>query len=110
MCSFYMRKLRVQLFCAYISGLYFTGVRLLAQKLRIEHWWNWPQVSLVLYCRDTFQIFIAVDNEIKGKNKEIIPQPFQTHWTLAGFYLNLVASKFVYLIDSWSLLGGKFMF
>jgi hypothetical protein len=31
--SFYVRKLRAQLFCAYVLGLYFTGARLLAQKL-----------------------------------------------------------------------------
>ncbi len=36
MCSFYKRKLRAQLFCAYILGLYFTGIRLLVQKLRVE--------------------------------------------------------------------------
>jgi hypothetical protein len=36
--SFYVRKLHAQLFCAYILGLYFTGARLLAQKLRVEHW------------------------------------------------------------------------
>ncbi len=36
--SFYERKLRAQLFCAYILGLYFTGVSLLAQKLRVERW------------------------------------------------------------------------
>jgi hypothetical protein len=29
-------------FCAYVLGLYFTGARLLAQKLRVECWWNWP--------------------------------------------------------------------
>ncbi len=43
--SFYVRKLQAQLFCAYILGLYFTGARLLAQKLHVEHWWNWAQVS-----------------------------------------------------------------
>jgi hypothetical protein len=31
----------VQLFCAYVLGLYFTGVSQPAQKLRVEHWWNW---------------------------------------------------------------------
>jgi hypothetical protein len=36
--SFYVRKLRAQLFCAYILGLYFTGVSLPAQKLRVECW------------------------------------------------------------------------
>jgi hypothetical protein len=36
--SFYVRKLRTQLFCAYILGLYFTGARLVAQKLCVEHW------------------------------------------------------------------------
>ncbi len=41
--SFYVRKLGEQLFCAYILGLYFIGVSLLAQKLLIERWWNWPQ-------------------------------------------------------------------
>jgi hypothetical protein len=34
--SFYIRKLRAQIFCAYILGLCFTGVSLPAQKLRIE--------------------------------------------------------------------------
>ncbi len=46
LCSFYIRKLRIQLFCAYVLGLYFTGARLLAQKLSVERWWNWPQRSL----------------------------------------------------------------
>jgi hypothetical protein len=35
-CSFYVRKLHEQLFSAYNLGLYFTGARLLAQKLGIE--------------------------------------------------------------------------
>jgi hypothetical protein len=39
--SFYVRKLHSQLFCAYVLGLYFTGVNLPAQKLRVERWWNW---------------------------------------------------------------------
>jgi hypothetical protein len=30
--SFYIRKFRVQLFCAYVLGLYFTGAR-----LHVEH-------------------------------------------------------------------------
>ena len=30
-------------FCAYILGLYFTGVSLPAQKLSVECWWNWHQ-------------------------------------------------------------------
>ncbi len=41
MCSFYVRKLHAQLFCACSLGLYFTGARLLAQKLQVERWWNW---------------------------------------------------------------------
>ncbi len=41
--SFYARKLRAQSFCAYILGLYFTGARLLGQKLRVEHWLNWTK-------------------------------------------------------------------
>ncbi len=41
--SFYVSKLGAQLFCAYILGLYFTGARLLAQKLHLESWWNWLQ-------------------------------------------------------------------
>ncbi len=36
--SFYVRKLRVQLFCAYNLGLYFTGAGLLVQKLCVERW------------------------------------------------------------------------
>ncbi len=43
--SFYIPKLRAQLFCAYVLGLYFTSVSLLAQKLCVECWWNWPKVS-----------------------------------------------------------------
>ncbi len=39
--SLYVHKFLEQLFCAYILGLYFTGARLLAQKLRVECWWNW---------------------------------------------------------------------
>ncbi len=39
-------KLRAQLFCAYILGLYLTGARLLAQKLCIARWWNWPLVFI----------------------------------------------------------------
>jgi hypothetical protein len=35
-CSFYVRKLRAQLFYAYVLDLYFTGVSLPAQKLRVE--------------------------------------------------------------------------
>ncbi len=34
-------------FCAYVFGLYFTGARLLVQKLSVERWWNWTQL---LYC------------------------------------------------------------
>ncbi len=45
--SFYVCKLRVQIFCAYILGLYFSGARLLAQKLRLEHWWNWALVVAI---------------------------------------------------------------
>ncbi len=41
--SFYVRKLRAQLFWANILGLYFTGARLLVQKLHVECWWNWAQ-------------------------------------------------------------------
>jgi hypothetical protein len=37
-CIFYVRKLQAQLFCAYVLGLYFTGARLLEQKLRVERW------------------------------------------------------------------------
>ncbi len=44
--SFYVRKLCMQLFCDYVLGFYFTGARLLAQKLSVEHWWNWPSVVL----------------------------------------------------------------
>jgi hypothetical protein len=46
--SFHVIKLRLQLFCAYVLGLFFTGARLLAQKLRAECWWNWPLVSLAI--------------------------------------------------------------
>ncbi len=44
--SFYVRKLRMQLLCAYLLGLYFTGVSLLAQKLHVECWWNCAKLSV----------------------------------------------------------------
>jgi hypothetical protein len=44
-CSFYVCKFCVQLFCAYILGWYFTGARLLTQRLSLERWWKWPLVS-----------------------------------------------------------------
>ncbi len=34
--SFYIRKLRAKLFCAYVLALYFTGVSLPAQKLHVK--------------------------------------------------------------------------
>ncbi len=43
--SFYIRKFCAQLFCAYFIDLYFTGARLLAQKLCVERWWNWTHIS-----------------------------------------------------------------
>ncbi len=48
--TFYVQLLRTWVartaFCAYILGLYFTGARLLVQKLRAERRWNWPQAWL----------------------------------------------------------------
>ncbi len=45
--TFYVQLLRTYVahaaFCAYILGLYFTGVNLPAQKLRKKCWWNWAQ-------------------------------------------------------------------
>ncbi len=38
MCWFYVHKFRVQLFCANVLGLYFTGAKLLAQMLCVECW------------------------------------------------------------------------
>ncbi len=59
--SFYIHKLRTQLFCAYVLGFYSTGARLLAQKLRVECWWNWPLVSILpnfIHCKmNTFLFF-----------------------------------------------------
>ncbi len=36
--SFYARKLHAQVFCAEVLGLYFTGAKLLGQKLHVELW------------------------------------------------------------------------
>jgi hypothetical protein len=36
--SFNIRNLHAELFCAYVICLYFTGARLLAQKLRVKRW------------------------------------------------------------------------
>ncbi len=46
--SFFIRKLLSQFFCAYVSGLKVTGVSLVAQKLRVEYWWNWALISGLL--------------------------------------------------------------
>jgi hypothetical protein len=64
-CSFYIRKLCAQLFCAYVLGLYFTGVRLLVQKLCIERLWNWPQVKILRLkiLRSTRVLDIKVDKK-----------------------------------------------
>ena len=45
--SFFVWKFLEQLFCTYIVGLYFFGVRKLGQKLCIKCWWNWPQAGKV---------------------------------------------------------------
>jgi hypothetical protein len=60
MCSFYLRKLWVQLFCAYILGLYFTGISLPAQKLCIECWWNWALITAKWHLTFVCQIGIIM--------------------------------------------------
>jgi hypothetical protein len=52
--SFYIRKLCTQLFCAYVLGLYFTGARLLAQKLRVKCWWNWNWLNFINFLPAAF--------------------------------------------------------
>ncbi len=37
----FISKFCAQLSCTYISGLYFFSVRICAQKLHLECWWNW---------------------------------------------------------------------
>jgi hypothetical protein len=46
---FYAQLLRtwVTLSCAYVLGLYFTGVSLTAQKLRVQRWWNWALATIL---------------------------------------------------------------
>ena len=43
--SFFVRKSFGQLFCTYGLGLYIFGTRILAQKLLVKCWWNWPQFA-----------------------------------------------------------------
>ncbi len=68
--SFYIRKLCMQLFCAYFLGLYFTGARLLAQKLRVECWWNWPQAEFLFpVLKSTFSTLQMIFDILKIGNK-----------------------------------------
>ncbi len=60
MYSFYIRKLHPQLFCAYVLGLYFTGARLLAQKLQVERWWNPSQGWATIFVCGPYYGFISV--------------------------------------------------
>ncbi len=46
-------------FCAYVLGLYFSGIRLLAQKLCVERWRNWTLIS--------FRIFFKNNQLIKAR-------------------------------------------
>ncbi len=71
--SFYVRKLCVQLFCAYVLGLYFTGVSLPEQKLRVERWWNWTLV------RCQFVIRVILDNNPTKKIKKLPDPRFWGH-------------------------------
>ncbi len=60
--SFFIRKLHAQLFCAYVLGLYITGVSLPAQKLCVERCWNWAQESnlpnFFLHKNNFFPVFV----------------------------------------------------
>ncbi len=56
--TFYAQLLRSNIL-ANILGLYITGARLLAQKLRLEHYWNWPLVyQLVTHRCHKRQFFV----------------------------------------------------
>ncbi len=57
-CSFYVCKLWAQFFCSYILGLYFAGVSLPVQKLRVERWWNWAQIDVMKE-----SVVICLDND-----------------------------------------------
>ena len=51
MTGFFVQKCFEQLFCTYSSALYSFGKRILAQKLLIKCWWNWPLVGSQTYER-----------------------------------------------------------
>ncbi len=34
-------------FCTYVLGLYLIGITLPAQKLCVERWWNWTQLTVI---------------------------------------------------------------
>jgi hypothetical protein len=71
--TFYVQLLHTQVaraaFCAYVLGLYFTGISLPTQKLRVERWWNGSQVAdLQLLDRDRsrlYQTFTFTKNLLK---------------------------------------------
>ncbi len=62
--SFYICKFCEQLFCAYVLGLYLTGARLLEQKLRVEHWWNWTLISPMGIVMFRISNHKTADNEV----------------------------------------------
>ena len=41
--TFWYKNLLSSFFCTYLLGLYFFVKRILAQKLLVKNWWNWPQ-------------------------------------------------------------------
>ncbi len=103
--SFYVRKLRAQLFSAYVLGLYFTGATLQVQKLCVERWWNWTQVSIspTLYeqlFHKTFirklyvQLFVYLKLSFILLSKILIPAFYKT-W--------LISTAFVYLKSTYPL-------
>ena len=57
--SFFIRKSFEQLFCTYSLGLYFFGARILAQKLLVKCWCNWPQKDKQNYsCKQGYLHYI----------------------------------------------------
>ncbi len=110
--NFYVRKLRAQLFCAYILGLYFTGVSLPVQKLHVEKRWNLTQVTIspTLY-EQLLHRKIDVDT-VCARNCGHYTQTFWTTNFFSSFSicLNHFSWEFIKNLRSETICRREFLF
>ena len=104
--SFCANILAPKTFCACSLALYFFGVRILAQKLLVKCWWNWPLVnrdskSIRLYCPN------LCSNVTKSGMKILSFERFKN--SLRFFYQKAYKfSKFVSMLKCSKVLTHNF--